>query len=113
MDLAFIEKIKFDPSSKYFLGFGKNKIFIFDREESKVEIIDLNKTKISQVNDACLLLEKSGLRCLVACKKQNLRQVAVFDILENHKEVRKYIKSDPVIFKKPSVENHSIRYFNL
>ena len=41
MDLSFIENIKFDPTNRYILGFGENKIFILDSADKKGEIITL------------------------------------------------------------------------
>ena len=96
------------------MGFGKNKILILEHASNKYEIIKLNEKLLTQVNDASLLREGENLRCLVACKKQKIRQVVVFDILENHKEVEQYLESGSVIFQTNlPAENHSIRYFNL
>lgn len=113
MDLSFIENIKFDPTNRYILGFGENKIFILDFENNKGEIIILFKKEIEKVNDASIRFEDGRLRCLTACKKVKLRQVIIFDILENHKFVEKYVQKDPDIFRQPPIKNPSIRTFNL
>ena len=81
MNLSFIERIKFDKFNQYLIGFGGTEIFILNLKSNIGEILSVKSSIFEQINDASILSDSDTVRCLVACKKKNLKQVSVFNIL--------------------------------
>ena len=55
----------------------------------KGEILEVRQSLLEKINDATFSAkDEPFVRCLVACKMNNLSQVRVFDILENHEDIK-------------------------
>jgi len=57
----------------------------------------VNSNVFEKINDAAISSEKLSVRCLVACKRKNLNQVTVFDILEIDEEIDKLRVAPPTL----------------
>ena len=94
-DYSFIRKLKFDLMGKNLIGFGSTKAFEVnldsgDEKADTGKLYTVNESKFGRIYDIQYNSE-AEIKCLIACRVQDFRQVAILDL---HKLKRIDIAND-------------------
>lgn len=99
-DLRFVENIIFDQEIRFIIGYGKTKFIIYNIKKSESKIYQIDKLKYEQIYDMGFNSSSDeDFKCVIACKRKGVNQIAVFDFFESQKQVR--FDDDPSLELKP------------
>ena len=83
-NLTFIEKIEFDINKRFFVGYGKQSIFILNFESKLGKVYLINTRLYKEVRDVSFQSEDDfQYQCYIACRRKNFNQIAIFDFYED------------------------------
>lgn len=77
----------------YLVGYGDLGICIFNLETTNQYQYKVKDTIYEKILYAAILVndDTGKLQCQVACKRKNLNIVSIFDILENHDQIKELV----------------------
>ena len=83
--------MNFDPSERYLVGYGGLNLFIFNLQTGTQYQYRVKESLYDKINFASIRLEGEVVQCQVACKEKNLNVISLFDILQNHDQVKELV----------------------
>ena len=86
-DISFISNCTFDHENRFFVGYGKEKLLVFNftLKIQNHQIFKI-KTFFEEIHAARLISSSDiNYKCMVACKKKGRNQISIYDIAEHAK----------------------------
>ena len=85
-DLSFIEKLEFDQNKRFFIGFGKQSIFILNIKSGIGKVLLINTRLYKELWDLSFASESDEkYQCYIACRRKYFDQICIFDFFEDLK----------------------------
>lgn len=84
IDLSFVEDIEFDQNKRFLIAYGGTKLFVLNIETKKGRIYPVSSRIYDQVSHVSFKSESANAyECIVACLRKDIKQVAIFDLVED------------------------------